>query len=83
MLVLIFIQQVGFFFAVTSLKLIRNLCKFFLWLFFLKGDARSAASDGSVVQNSYDAIEGGGLVGKALGVKMVVIIMELLRLWER
>uniref|UniRef100_A0A674GMS9 SEC24 homolog A, COPII coat complex component n=1 Tax=Taeniopygia guttata TaxID=59729 RepID=A0A674GMS9_TAEGU len=26
-----------------------------------EGDARSAASDGSVVQNSYDAIEGGGL----------------------
>uniref|UniRef100_A0A8D2MQU8 SEC24 homolog A, COPII coat complex component n=2 Tax=Zonotrichia TaxID=44387 RepID=A0A8D2MQU8_ZONAL len=27
-----------------------------------EGDARSAASDGSVVQNSYDAIEGGGLM---------------------
>lgn len=44
-------------------------------MFFFKGDARSAASDGSVVQNSYDAIEGGGLMGKALGVKMLVIIM--------
>ncbi|KFO70049.1 Protein transport protein Sec24A, partial [Cuculus canorus] len=28
-----------------------------------EGDAAPAASDGSVVQNSYDAIEGGGLVG--------------------
>lgn len=71
------------FFAVTSLQLFYNLCKFSLWLFFFKGDARSAASDGSVVQNSYDAIEGGGLMGKALGGKMVVIVMELLRVWER
>ncbi|XP_064377190.1 protein transport protein Sec24A isoform X1 [Dromaius novaehollandiae] len=30
------------------------------------GDATSTASDGSVVQNSYDAIEGGGLMGKVL-----------------
>lgn len=54
-----------------------------LWLFFFKGDVTSATSDGSVVQNSYDAIEGGGLMGKALGVQMVIISMELLRIWER
>lgn len=36
---------------------------------FLIGDATSAAGDGSVVQNSYDAIEGGGLMGKVWELK--------------
>lgn len=65
MRLLMFIQQVGFLCSYL-ITILSNLWKFLLGLSFLIGDATSAASDGSAVQNSYDAIEGGGLMGKAL-----------------
>lgn len=33
---------------------------------FLIGDMTSTASEGSLVQNNYDTIEGGGFIGKKL-----------------
>lgn len=66
MLILIFIK-VGF--LCSYLITISSSWKFLLGLSLI-GDATSAASDGAAVQNSYDALEGGGLTGKALGVKV-------------
>lgn len=53
------------YFVSTCLLLVKN----FYLDSFLIGDATSAAGDGSVVQNSYDAIEGGGLMGKVWELK--------------
>lgn len=50
---------------------------------FLIGDATSAAGDGSVVQNSYDAIEGGGLMGKVWELKKNLLLSKLFKSLEK
>lgn len=62
------------YFVSTCLLLVKN----FYLDSFLIGDATSAAGDGSVVQNSYDAIEGGGLMGKVWELKKKKLLLSKL-----